>query len=717
VRLLLQLLLLTTAATAVAAARGPATTAAALAALATMANEDGGLESLPQGISGTLPGWLPEERLLLARLLGHPPHPEAAGPGSAAAATAAASNQPPGRAYWDALDEASRVTTPVKQMFESAWYRCQKLNGRLSDLISADLGGALADHPGRLFEAEALPQMLTWLGIDESLLPGGKSGGGGGGGNQLATYRDLERVLEAVAAAGGGGGEGSGQGGGPAKVARLVPDPVPFLRSSAPASMPVDRNGVPMLVHVTLKVRACSWVWVLFPVGGARARPAHRHRTQKTHAPPQNNKQQDKNAFQRHQLISLASWAKLNPDYALLLYDDDDLRAYILSDDDWFSRIGREEEEEEAANATAAGGWGRDRGRRPLDSAGGGKKKKGGASAADVYARLRTPVERADLWRYMVMCRHGGIYADSDTLVSAATSCAGPAVAPLRREKKAATVPPHAPPLPAPPPNPPKNPTPTKPKQCVRPAQEWNRENEHDAEVLLGVEDVFRRDPLQPGGGSGWGVRRGRWGVQFEQWAMAAAPRQPVFCGMLDLIRARLDDEASSAGGGGGAGGGGEGGGGGAAAAAAFGSGGGAASGKTASSKGAEHAQDWGVLHRTGPHVWTDSVLRWMNLRGVGFHEALLPGGALVRDRPTAAAGVSWSSRSSSSSALSARVMPPEAFGCAAHFFAADTNLEDVHVMHMFRGVWRARRNEEEAGEGEAVGVGVGGAAAAAAGR
>lgn len=38
--------------------------------------------------------------------------------------------------------------------------------------------------------------------------------------------------------------------------------------------------------------------------------------------------------------------------------------------------------------------------------------KDGGA----LYAALKTPVERADLWRYVVMCAHGGIYTDADTL-------------------------------------------------------------------------------------------------------------------------------------------------------------------------------------------------------------------------------------------------------------------------------------------------------------
>jgi hypothetical protein len=35
---------------------------------------------------------------------------------------------------------------------------------------------------------------------------------------------------------------------------------------------------------------------------------------------------------------------------------------------------------------------------------------------------------------------------------------------------------------------------------------------------------------------------------------------------------------------------------------------------------------NWQILHRTGPHVWTDSVLAWMGNANVGFHEALAPG-------------------------------------------------------------------------------------------
>jgi mannosyltransferase OCH1-like enzyme len=33
-----------------------------------------------------------------------------------------------------------------------------------------------------------------------------------------------------------------------------------------------------------------------------------------------------------------------------------------------------------------------------------------------VYSGLKTAVERSDLWRYVVMCKHGGVYTDADTL-------------------------------------------------------------------------------------------------------------------------------------------------------------------------------------------------------------------------------------------------------------------------------------------------------------
>lgn len=69
------------------------------------------------------------------------------------------------------------------------------------------------------------------------------------------------------------------------------------------------------------------------------------------------------------------------------------------------------------------------------------------------------------------------------------------------------------------------------------PVQEWNSQHGHDAEVLIGVEDVFRRDPSAAGASTGWGVTSGRFGVQFLQFTLAGAPGHPVFCRMPELIQ------------------------------------------------------------------------------------------------------------------------------------------------------------------------------------
>eukprot|EP00775_Hariotina_reticulata_P002194 gene2194-2512_t len=244
--------------------------------------------------------------------------------------------------------------------------------------------------------------------------------------------------------------------------ARLVTDPVPFLTTT---TAPLDRNGMPLMIHMTFK---------------------------------------DKGQFARHHILSLASWAKENPDHAILMYDDDDLQAYL----------GMFE-----------------------------------PSVLALYSGLKTAVERSDLWRYVVMCRHGGVYTDADTL-------------------------------------------------CVRPIQ-----------VMFGVEDVFKRDPLA--GGSGWGITAGRFGIQFEQWTLAGAPHHPVYCNMHNFISKRILEEVQ----------------------------------QQSPSPNISDAENWSILHRTGPHVWTDSVLKWMHGQGIGFHEALVQG----------------------------------------------ARLEEVYAMHMFRGVWRKR--------------------------
>lgn len=38
------------------------------------------------------------------------------------------------------------------------------------------------------------------------------------------------------------------------------------------------------------------------------------------------------------------------------------------------------------------------------------------ALCAAAFHQLKTPVEKSDAWRYHVLCGHGGIYADTDTV-------------------------------------------------------------------------------------------------------------------------------------------------------------------------------------------------------------------------------------------------------------------------------------------------------------
>eukprot|EP00877_Chromochloris_zofingiensis_P000526 jgi/Chrzof1/10474/UNPLg00402.t1 len=405
--------------------------------------------STHHGISDGVPGLSLEDKILLARLLGHEVKGSFDELGSAS---------PTDRQYWRALEHQMEHSIAVKQMFESTWYKCSKLAGDWKVLHNST----------HAMEEAAHAFTLEWLNINEEQLP--RPG-------VAVPFPALIKLLDAIKA-----------------KARVVTDPIPYLKTQV---VPIDRNGFPMLVHMTFK---------------------------------------DKSFFYRHHLISIASWAKLNPDYNILMYDDHDLHQYLTYDD----------------------------------------------TVLQLHQALKTPVERSDLWRYMVMCRHGGIYADTDTL-------------------------------------------------CVRPVQEWNSEHSHDADVLIGVEDVFRRNPSGPP--SSWGVVTGRFGIQFAQWTLAGAPGSKVYCAMADMIRHRQSAES-----------------------------------RRKEGPKSSDAPNWKILHRTGPHVWTDSVLSYMKYHQTGFHEALQPDGKLVGN---------------------VRVMPAETFGCAAHFFSNVTRLEDIYVMHMFRGAWR----------------------------
>eukprot|EP00882_Tetradesmus_deserticola_P011747 GHRQ01012429.1.p1 GENE.GHRQ01012429.1~~GHRQ01012429.1.p1 ORF type:complete len:265 (+),score=28.99 GHRQ01012429.1:96-890(+) len=80
--------------------------------------------------------------------------------------------------------------------------------------------------------------------------------------------------------------------------------------------------------------------------------------------------------------------------------------------------------------------------------------------------------ERSDLWRVLVLHKMGGVYADMDV-------------------------------------------------QCLKPIDEWNADHDHDAAVLLGVEnyDAGRRHPLH-----------------VVNWVLAAAPGHPLLGSMPGVV-------------------------------------------------------------------------------------------------------------------------------------------------------------------------------------
>jgi hypothetical protein len=81
----------------------------------------------------------------------------------------------------------------------------------------------------------------------------------------------------------------------------------------------------------------------------------------------------DKNKLRPHQVLSMASWAHYNPGYRLMLFDDDDIRSFMNT---YY------------------------------------------ADLLPTFDALGSPVERADMWRYLVLCKLGGVYADSDVMAA-----------------------------------------------------------------------------------------------------------------------------------------------------------------------------------------------------------------------------------------------------------------------------------------------------------
>eukprot|EP00878_Enallax_costatus_P003344 GHUV01003552.1.p1 GENE.GHUV01003552.1~~GHUV01003552.1.p1 ORF type:complete len:731 (+),score=251.47 GHUV01003552.1:314-2506(+) len=146
----------------------------------------------------------------------------------------------------------------------------------------------------------------------------------------------------------------------------------------------------------------------------------------------------DKNDLAPHQVVSMASWAYYNPGHSLMLFDDLDIHQFMTS---YYPEL------------------------------------------LPTFEGLSSQVERTDMWRYLVLCKMGGVYADSDVV-------------------------------------------------CARPVSNWVQ----DAGLLVGIENVFttpeeakRRDYTRQ--------------IQMVQWAIASRKGHPVVCRMGQYVAAHVAEE------------------------------------------------------------------------------------------------------------------------------------------------------------------------------
>lgn len=191
-----------------------------------------------------------------------------------------------------------------------------------------------------------------------------------------------------------------------AEFVELVADPVQYLADHPKPR--TDAHGLPMLIHVTLH---------------------------------------DKHSFDWHEVLTIVSWVKANPGYALLMYDDTDVATYM-------QRYSPE--------------------LRPL------------------FDSLRGPVEKADLWRYQVLCKHGGVYTDMDTV-------------------------------------------------ATKPIKQWDLQG---ASLAVGIDNVYTRKAGGAAGGAGEGNRFNNGGagpfVDFAQWTVAAKPGHDAVCKCGGIVQRRV---------------------------------------------------------------------------------------------------------------------------------------------------------------------------------
>jgi hypothetical protein len=141
----------------------------------------------------------------------------------------------------------------------------------------------------------------------------------------------------------------------------------------------------------------------------------------------------------------MASWAKHNPAHRLLLFGDSNIKEYI---------------ETYSSKDTLA-----------------------------LLHELATPVEKSDLWRYLVLCFHGGVYADTDTVTT-------------------------------------------------KPIQEWGVDG---ASAVLSMEGIGTGNPNKD-----WDqLKLSDFYVVFLQWMLTARPGHPIFCATPTWIRSFMDEEAA----------------------------------------------------------------------------------------------------------------------------------------------------------------------------
>jgi hypothetical protein len=139
----------------------------------------------------------------------------------------------------------------------------------------------------------------------------------------------------------------------------------------------------------------------------------------------------DKNSMSCEVQDSIQSWIDMNPGYTHILYDDADLLDFVR---EHYPQL------------------------------------------VDVYQALPTNIERTDTWRYLVLHKLGGVYADSDV-------------------------------------------------KCMQPISTWNQEHNFDAALIVGIAKRNMKT----------GDTR-----EFNQFVMAAMPGHPVLAAMPMVIASNL---------------------------------------------------------------------------------------------------------------------------------------------------------------------------------